>query len=480
MENMSENQDWTEEKIKEEVKSLRKLAKKLYLHRSIYDRELKQPKLTKKTAEELITLKEKPYYKDYYKFGKPIVDVTRQKHEQQLSQFPNELQSIPIERVFEVEDLALMRRDLFEKLVNEKLSAPKVPQFDIPYYRRIDEYELQYLHDHPNADRDEIYQNRDIYYKKFDEYITKNPKEKERFDQWQKEREEWDEKVKQLWDVKSNIYNDIPCIVEPTDTIETVKNTECNYGKILERFIEEFKGEKKKEQKKKEWQKKYIGKQSIQNYHQLLKTMVNKDEVKREVQNGFIRYYERQTENAVNNINNTKKYLDQIESQREALRNQSKINSKEYKELYQQYNQISQQYSNMKELIRQFWNPKQNTFNMQQIQFQSDIDTEETIENFVTKNTEKMSPILSGREDCDEFIPNLKFSQGIIEGDIHIKCKENNDEFRVNNQLVYVPEGERIAHYRFPTTFHDILFDSQFHKMEPEEWMNTQFTKKKK
>lgn len=462
--------------LKEEVKFLRKLAKKTNDYRSKYDKEVKKTRLTKKSIEEHLSLREKPYYSKYYAFGKPII---KQKEREQLELI--ETIPKPLFNVISIEDVLEYTNTRENKLntklvdkVQQIIPPPTKPKTDFNFYNYYDDFKLE----HPEIPKDEMYKAWDIHIKAYNEYVLQHPQVKQVYDNYLDEFEQWENQyIDKVIDVKANLYTDNRCIVEPHDTFESIKQADCNYGKILESFIYELQDKVKQQIKKSEWNKKFLGGKTIGLYHDTIQTMVNTNDIKKEIQRGYLSNYLDSVEYAKDHIDELRKQSEQLEQQKYNISRSNGYYSREYESISRQFEFAYQKYQKFNNLLKQFVHPETKEVLRNKIERQSLLDTENTIETFVQKNTEKMATILHDRQDCDQFIPKLSFRQGIIEGDIQVKC-QNGDEFRVNNQLVFVPEGEKIAHYRFPTTFHDVKLQQKVEKMVSEEWMNKLFTKK--
>lgn len=126
-------------------------------------------------------------------------------------------------------------------------------------------------------------------------------------------------------------------------------------------------------------------------------------------------------------------------------------------------------YNHCKSIINKYSFNK-NKYNDESIRFEAIRLKDLNSSDFIDKNTNKLSNIFELFKDDNElkFNFNLSIRSGIIVGYIDIIYK--NISFSVKNQLVYVPWGERIAHYRFPTTFHDLIHNgTRLKKMISEE-----------
>lgn len=73
---------------------------------------------------------------------------------------------------------------------------------------------------------------------------------------------------------------------------------------------------------------------------------------------------------------------------------------------------------------------------------------------------------------------DFPFDNGAIEADLKVSFA-NNDSFIAHTMLVYVRNGYDTCFYRYPTTFHDIYHNGDFHKAQDESWMNSAFAKQK-
>ena len=274
--------------------------------------------------------------------------------------------------------------------------------------------------------------------------------------------------------IKSNLqhyyYNmEHLCVITPNLDENSIKNSECNYQYGIEKFIESFKEEEREKKKETEWFRKFVTNENAKKYFESLNKIVDVPDVRNEIKTQYTEDLRRQTEFAKDIKEDIERKFEEINNDN-SLTNNQKVNKRD---------KIYKQYKSAKFIVDRYWDEKNNNFNEKIINYEATTNTNDTIIQFVRKNTEKLSSILSRREDCKDFEQTLRVGQGIIEGDINVKCS-NGDSFRVNNQMVYVPEGEKRSHYRFPTTFHDIKSSDGFVKMESEEWMNKRFAKKEK
>jgi hypothetical protein len=92
---------------------------------------------------------------------------------------------------------------------------------------------------------------------------------------------------------------------------------------------------------------------------------------------------------------------------------------------------------------------------------------------FTVKNLKKVTSLVGERGELSTVkAKHVSFGRGKLEGKVHFVFKDGG-EFVVNNQVVSVWTYGRSPFYRFPTTFHDIVFSSgKKVKSESEEFMN--------
>ena len=103
------------------------------------------------------------------------------------------------------------------------------------------------------------------------------------------------------------------------------------------------------------------------------------------------------------------------------------------------------------------------------------------IEQFKIKNISKVTSIVGERGDLKAAtVVRVSYGRGSLEARIKFEFNDGG-EFTVNNQVVSVWVYNRKAHYRFPTTFHDIKFSNgKKIKSESEEFMNKEWAKEHK
>lgn len=95
---------------------------------------------------------------------------------------------------------------------------------------------------------------------------------------------------------------------------------------------------------------------------------------------------------------------------------------------------------------------------------------------FVNKQLSKIGNIVDGRNDFSEVkILRADFKSGQIEADI--QCEFGEDSFVAHTILVRAVSTLGNAFYRYPTTFHNVVYRGQKYKKVEERWMVEQFTK---
>ena len=97
---------------------------------------------------------------------------------------------------------------------------------------------------------------------------------------------------------------------------------------------------------------------------------------------------------------------------------------------------------------------------------------------FIDKNLEKVTSLVGEKNNLKSAkAEKIRTVSGVLSGDIRFEF-EDSSGFTIMNQLVSVWAYNKKPHYRFPSTFHDIIMPNGIkHKMKSEEWMNTVWVK---
>ncbi|MFA5730772.1 MAG: hypothetical protein WC934_02070 [Acidithiobacillus sp.] len=478
--NLQDEKIYTKEQIKEITKKVRALAKTSRFHEEFSFQKEKKPNKT--TIVKILDFRSEPFYDDYVKVASKVVSKRKTispKYKDLYSVVkPIVKQCIDEDRIiykYNNEFLKLrekIRTEEFHEYYDSNTNSINHSLYKDPKYNERNKMALE---KEEYAINDFIKQKLNLPYipcKKLKNEIKNTFPTLPEYDI---EKESIDNIENYLKSVFHNEYYDVitPDLTEQ-DIIEKTPN--FNFG--LEQFIESFKDQNKKIQQKQEWKKKYISTENTKKYFNMLSELVHKDEIQSVIKDKFVTGLTKEVNVAVNQlpsyIEQSKKLKDEwnlLENKRFSMdRNQ---HSKEITILDKKMSEINGTITNFKSLIAKYWNSNINTINEGKVKSKAEELKENTISNFVIKNTEKMATILHKRPDCNQFDPQLIFESQMIEGNIHVKCSDA--EFRVNNQLVYVPEGEKIAHFRFPTTFHDVKIKGKVIKMLSEREMNNEF-----
>jgi hypothetical protein len=99
-------------------------------------------------------------------------------------------------------------------------------------------------------------------------------------------------------------------------------------------------------------------------------------------------------------------------------------------------------------------------------------------DQFVSKNLAKVTSLIGEKGNLKATkAEDIRTTSGVLSGDISFEFADGSG-FTIRNQLVSVWAYNKKPHYRFPSTFHDIILpDGTKHKMKSEEWMNTNWLK---
>lgn len=406
--------------MKERLKAYRKLEKKMensYLANSP----------TKKTAEEILAFVSDPNYEMYLQTARDGIAKRIAEDEERLKKIsPDVLDDIDDKVVADYQWALVVQRRLKKKVQKEFKTLSSREQDAIIEERLVREVGVAEPYDILVPNLHEIDAKRGAY----------------------------TEEARNAQHIKGNIWIDknYRCVITPDISESEIRDPNCDFGTGLWYFIVAFEEKIKHKRKVYKERKRFFAPRAASiKYKQLIEGIVNqtevKDTIKRNVEQD-IEFY----------VKNWRKFEESPER-----RNDQRWWDKK-KQL---------------EGAKKYWDYSKGEIKRDVVDVEAEEQAKATIETFVFKNVAKVAPFLNERPDCDEFVPDIRLDRGRIEGDIVASCK-NGDSFRVNNQLVFVPGSfDRRAHYRFPTTFHDVKCGSEFLKMAPEEWMNENFGKKK-
>jgi hypothetical protein len=84
--------------------------------------------------------------------------------------------------------------------------------------------------------------------------------------------------------------------------------------------------------------------------------------------------------------------------------------------------------------------------------------TDDVVDHFINKQTAKMSEVLVKKDNLKTIeLVNARTGSGAIECDLDLAFADGSS-FRVTNKLVWSVSKLGKTFYRFPTTFHDVVF----------------------
>lgn len=416
---------------KEKIKEWEKLATKSKSDWGWYSSHSK--KHTKKIFDTLIEFRNDEQYDTYFQLSKEKKNINIQKLTDKINNFPQCAKSIDTD-------------SLIKQKMDEMINMGNKSNKEAEEWRSQNGYRKESSSDYfgklikENCTDNDIQKIKDIL------------KEKESDDIY-------------IWNF-FKIYYDLEieqkyrCIVTPESTLKDMqKNPYCDYSFYLQDFVwkmkDNFKDEKKKSEKD-TWNKEFLPNQTAKKYYDELITMTGATEIRKNIT-------EKQKQKIEEGFNDWKKLK---ETEPKKMSNYDP----EYIKWRKEYDKIW--------MFGKYNDEKTNEINIKKVNDEVEEYADSVIDQFVIKNTEKLGRILGKRPDCNTMIPKVGFSSGIIQGIINIKC-ENGDSFDVWQDLVHVWGGKYgTSFYRYPTTFHDIVYNDQFHKMESEEWMNYNFVKK--
>lgn len=458
------NRIYTKEEMKEINKKVRALAKVSHLHEEFSHYSDKN--ITKVTVQKILDFRKEPFYADYLAIATPEIE---------------KLKIIPPEE-----------NPIFEKvkpLIVECIKEERLERDIEKEIRKMDREEIAKKMNEFNVDNTYDLGRKII--------SQKNPQSS--CDKLEKEIKTMQSEKPITKSMLNDYYHkQFLGIITPDLTPEDIKTKRPNFDRGLLLFLDNFKEEVKESSKESEWNKQFLSRDIQKRYFNTLKTMVDTNEVKARVEQAFIKSIQNKTKYALNHYDEMAQRKSELRAKFDTLQSERDQIHKKYPTLFKlmpEYDTISGRLNGIRaemkqidsflsevsntihsfdQIIKTNWDKQTQSFT-KHVEIEAKQETETTITEFVYKNTEKMARILAKREDCDTFEPKLNYDNIMIEGNIHVRCK-NGDEFRVNNQLVFVPEGEKRAHYRFPTTFHDVKVKGKVVKMFSEQEMNQIFT----
>lgn len=509
---MSEEKTYTRDEIREIGKKITKITKFCDAH-SVYDF-YADKKITKVTAQKILDVRNESFYNEYLSVATEVI---------------NEVHNIPKDEGRE--DIWLKLQTLVgeafkekhlkhiydEKFRRERWDLEKT-ELEIPYL-------INYKVDLTKISEKDYETKKEMFDEKMNQKSNNFYKEKLGLDYLPSQR--LIEKIKALkiegdnFDptdddegIKKKLFeyyhNSFDAVITPDLTIEKIRENNYNFSYGLRQFFEWVKEHQYQapkpiklthEQKKElEWVRKYLTTEIKKNYYDLLYKLVSTNEIREDMTTRFITSIQHNTthalddyENMTNKVKESKEKYTTLDQERVLLHNdrvnymktnnlteitiieRKKTLDKELNNEYELLDMLREILNNYDSLITRYWDKTTNTFTPN-VEIHAKEQTEYAIKDFVHKNVEKMAFILDQRTDWIKFEPQLHYDHIKIEGNIYIECA-NGDNFRVNNQLVFVDEGYRKAHYRFPTTFHDITFNKVFNKMLSENEIDHLFKK---
>lgn len=434
------NRIYTKDEMKEINKKIRALAKVSHLHEEFSHYSDKN--ITKVTVQKILDFRKEPFYPDYLEIATPEIE---------------KLKIIPPEE-----------KPIFEKvkpLIEECIKEERLEREIEKELRRMDREELAKKMTEFNVNEQWDLQ----------QMLIKQKIPISSCDKLNKELKTSDTPIAKQT-LEQYYHKQFLSVITPDLTPEDIKTKRPNFDRGLLLFLDNFKEEVKESSKENEWNKQFLSRDIQKRYFNALKNMVDTNEVKTRIEQAFIKSIQNETTHAISDYDHAIAKRNEVKSDMEAFRKQYHEGKTDYR-TYEKWKNFLTGWdgliANYDRLIKTNWNKETQTFT-KNVEIEAKQNTEFTIDEFVHKNTEKMARILAKREDCETFEPKLNYDNIMIEGNIHVHCK-NGDEFRVNNQLVFVPEGEKRAHYRFPTTFHDVKLKGKVVKMFSEQEMNQIF-----
>ena len=436
---MNTEREYTKDEIKAIAKRVKKIADKT-------DYFNKDGRISKIKAEAMLALQHEPFYPDYLQQAQEVV-----RDYQQFDQEPELLEKLYQEN----KPTLLLCKKEKQLFWSSDIQRMDYTQKDATVMKALGVSEL------PCKKREVIIE--DVYKIFKEKEIPMN-----KYESSSESDKEYNDKryIENLFDTR--LHGDFLCAIDPHDTLESIKTKTangCDFERPLLTFVNNFKEIEEKRTKNRLWFRNYVSNKSMREYYNTLKTMVDNTQVRTELKTQIKTNLHFRVKTILPRYTELKHQMNQLKKEyREHATNE---NVAKQDKIYHQLHPLE-------DIVKRYWMEAKNDFNEKTIEYDAETQTNDTVTEFVSKNTMKMSPILGQRPDCTKFDQKLHIAQGIIEGDIHVEC-ENGDGFRVNNQLVFVPEGEKTAYYRFPTTFHDIKHKDKQIKMESEQWMNENF-----
>jgi hypothetical protein len=293
---------------------------------------------------------------------------------------------------------------------------------------------------------------------------------------------EFSEQDKQLlqgiFDIKTRLREvEDWCVLTPDVKVEELVTTDCNFSHGLNNFIYEFEDKLKegkkqqvKQQKQQEWQKKIISSSALEKYHNILQEQIAENT---EVLNDLF------TQHAGALRQFTEAY---VEFKKKPAPKAPTLLG--WEEGYaSEWDKYSKEYERYK-LIASELAPAQKYWDVNTKQLKEDVieqdawqEAQFSVEEFVTKNVDKLATILTKRSDCNDIDFNLETKSGRVIGNFTFSC-ENGDSFRVKNKIVSQRSSHGKPFYQFPTTFHGVKWDDESKEFVSEQWMNKKFVQK--